>query len=88
MTTKVIETLNKIKELDVFEKQPLYFIGGTALSYYLKHRISEDIDIVSPNTLIYKDIYNVMFSLGAKEEEEEVRKQGKDVWVVLPDLMQ
>ena len=50
MTSNVISALNKIKNLEVF-KDELYFIGGTALSYFINHRISEDIDIVSPKTL-------------------------------------
>lgn len=45
MTANVIKTLKKIQDLDLF-KDDLYFIGGTALSYYINHRISEDINVV------------------------------------------
>ena len=41
MTSSVINVLNKIKDLDIFEDD-LYFVGGTALSYFIKHRVSED----------------------------------------------
>jgi predicted nucleotidyltransferase component of viral defense system len=47
MTADVITLLEQIKELEIFETHPLYFVGGTALAYYLEHRISEDIDIIS-----------------------------------------
>ena len=70
MTSNVISTLNKIKNLEVF-KDELYFIGGTALSYFINHRISEDIDIVSPKTLNYKRIIPIMASIGAKKVDDE-----------------
>ena len=70
MTSNVISTLNKIKNLEVF-KDELYFIGGTALSYFINHRISEDIDIVSPKTLNYKRIISLMSAIGAKKVDDE-----------------
>ncbi len=33
-----------------------YFIGGTALSYYLNHRISYDVDFISNRKLPYNDL--------------------------------
>ena len=62
--------LDKIKDLDIFEDD-LYFVGGTALSYFIKHRVSEDIDIVSPKILKYKNIIPIMQDLGAKKIEDE-----------------
>ena len=53
MTVNVQNVLNKINNNKIFNDE-LYFVGGTALAYYLNHRISEDIDIVSANTLKYK----------------------------------
>ena len=53
MTVNVQNVLNKINNNEIFNDK-LYFVGGTALAYYLNHRISEDIDIVSANTLKYK----------------------------------
>ena len=70
MTSNVISALNKIKDLEVF-KDELYFIGGTALSYFINHRISEDIDIVSPKTLNYKRIIPLMSTIGAKKVDDE-----------------
>ena len=70
MTSNVINVLYKIKDLDIFEDE-LYFVGGTALSYYIKHRVSEDIDITSPKILKYKNIISAMQSLGAKKIEDE-----------------
>ena len=51
MTANVIKVLEKIKSCELFERYPLYFVGGTALAYYLEHRISEDIDIISHEVL-------------------------------------
>ena len=70
MTSNVISALNKIKDLEVFDNE-LYFIGGTALSYFINHRISEDIDIVSPKILNYKKIIPIMTSIGAKKVDDE-----------------
>lgn len=70
MTSSVINVLNKIKELGIFEDE-LYFVGGTALSFYINHRVSEDIDIASPKVLKYKNINPIMQSLGAKKVEDE-----------------
>ena len=70
MTSNVISALNKIKNLEVF-KDELYFIGGTALSYFINHRISENIDIVSPKILDYKRIIPLMATIGAKKVDDE-----------------
>ena len=51
MTNDIKELLEKIKHSDIFEEHPFYFIGGTALSVYLDHRISYDIDITSTELL-------------------------------------
>lgn len=70
MTSSVISALNKIKELEVFNDE-LYFTGGTALSYFINHRISEDIDIVSPKILDYRKIIPIITSIGAKKVDDE-----------------
>ena len=62
--------LNKINNNKIFNDE-LYFVGGTALAYYLNHRISEDIDIVSANTLKYKQIIPNIMSLGATKLQDE-----------------
>ena len=56
MTANVITLLEQIKKLEMFETYPLYFVGGTALAYYLEHRISEDIDIISAVPLPHRRI--------------------------------
>ena len=70
MTANVIKVLEKIKESALFEDE-LFFVGGTALSYYINHRISEDIDIVSAKTLNYKTIVPMINSLGAVKIQDE-----------------
>ncbi len=71
MTAKVIEALESIKSLDIFENLPLYFIGGTALSYYLNHRISEDIDIISTIPLEYTKIIPIISSIDGEKLRDE-----------------
>ena len=70
MTANVIKALEKIKESALFEDE-LFFVGGTALSYYINHRISEDIDIVSVKALNYKTIVPMISSLGAVKIQDE-----------------
>ena len=70
MTANVQKVLKKIYNNEIFEDE-LYFAGGTALAYYLNHRISEDIDIVSSYTLNYKKIIPNMRALGAIKIEDE-----------------
>jgi hypothetical protein len=41
-TEKLLKEFSEYKELNDFA-----FVGGSALSYYLKHRFSEDIDFFS-----------------------------------------
>ena len=70
MTINVKQALDKISDNKIFDDE-LYFVGGTALAYYLKHRISEDIDIVSTKTLPYKKIIQQITSLGATKIQDE-----------------
>ena len=70
MTAKVIEVLKKIQDSDIFSTE-IYFAGGTALSYFLNHRVSEDIDIICVKTLDYKNIIPAMQSLGAMKIKDE-----------------
>ncbi len=71
MTAKVIEALESIKSLNIFEDSDLYFIGGTALAYYLNHRISEDIDIISMEPLPYKKIVSTITGMGGNKLRDE-----------------
>jgi len=71
MTARVIAALESVKSLEMFENLALYFIGGTALSYYLEHRISEDIDIISTEPLAYKKIISIILSMGGEKLRDE-----------------
>ena len=70
MTANVQQVLNKICNNEIFNDE-LYFVGGTALAYYLNHRISEDIDIVSPRTLTHRKIIPSITALGATKLQDE-----------------
>lgn len=70
MTVNVQKVLEKICNNAIFEDK-LYFVGGTALAYYLNHRVSEDIDIVCETTLNYKEIIPAMTSFGAVKIQDE-----------------
>jgi predicted nucleotidyltransferase component of viral defense system len=70
MTANVKKAIEKIYNNNIFDDE-LYFIGGTALAYYLNHRISEDIDIVSISSLKYKVIIPSMSLLGAIKLQDE-----------------
>jgi predicted nucleotidyltransferase component of viral defense system len=70
MTDNVQKVLEKICNNDIFQDE-LYFCGGTALAYYLKHRISEDIDIVSNSTLNHQKIIPNIIILGATKLQDE-----------------
>ena len=71
MTLKVTETLESIKDLPLFKDISLSFIGGTALAYYLQHRISEDIDIICSKALPYKEIIPAIESIGGRKLRDE-----------------
>ena len=49
MLDEIENLLKKFSKDKLFEQ--FYFIGGTALSYYLNHRISYDLDFISLNKL-------------------------------------
>ena len=70
MTANVKNALDKISDNEIFDNE-LYFTGGTALAYYLNHRISEDIDIVSSKSLPYKQIIPAITTLGAIKLQDE-----------------
>jgi len=65
MTKEIEALLEKIKQNSLFEKYPLYFSGGTALSTYLDHRVSYDIDFISAVKLPTAEIEAFAFSVGA-----------------------
>lgn len=65
MTENIRSLLEKIEHNDIFEKYPFFFIGGTALSTYLDHRISYDVDITSAELLPVSALKAFAFSLQA-----------------------
>lgn len=71
MTAKVIEALGSIKDLALFKDTSLSFIGGTALAYYLQHRISEDIDIICSKALPHREIISIIESIGGRKLRDE-----------------
>lgn len=70
MTVNVLRVLDKIKDSEIFN-DALFFTGGTALAYYINHRISEDIDIVSSTTLNYQKIIPIISTYKAMKIEDE-----------------
>ncbi|BAF69860.1 nucleotidyl transferase AbiEii/AbiGii toxin family protein [Nitratiruptor sp. SB155-2] len=71
MTSQVKKILDIFAKKEFLKENDLYFIGGTALSYYLNHRISEDIDFISSVPLNHRLIKKEMLSLNAKFIEDE-----------------
>ena len=70
MTADVKQALDAISNDEIFNNE-LYFTGGTALAYYLNHRVSEDIDIVSSQTLPHKQIIPNITRFGAIQIQDE-----------------
>jgi predicted nucleotidyltransferase component of viral defense system len=66
MTHEVKNVLEKIKNNTLFQDEPIFFTGGTALSTYLNHRISYDLDFICNKRLPTYNIKSFAFSIGAK----------------------
>jgi len=73
MTREIEVLLEKIHQEVIFEKHPLYFMGGTALSVYLDHRVSYDVDIVSAVKLPVFAIKAFAFGLKAHQINEHAK---------------
>lgn len=56
MTNAARLLLEKIKNDPLFQKHEFRFVGGTALSYHIEHRISEDLDFAFTSSLPVFDI--------------------------------
>lgn len=65
MTKEIKIVLDKICNNDIFDGN-CFFVGGTALSYYLNHRISYDIDIALTDKLSVSKINAFAYSIGAR----------------------
>lgn len=66
MTKEIKAFLETIKTHPIFEQHPFFFVGGTALSAYLNHRVSYDIDIASTCKLPVSAIKAFAFGIGAR----------------------
>jgi hypothetical protein len=66
MTNEIKELLERIKNHPIFDTDTFFFVGGTALSSYLNHRVSYDIDIASTCKLPISAIKAFAFSIGAR----------------------
>lgn len=56
MTHVAKELLDQIKNDQLFQKHKFLFVGGTALSHHITHRISEDLDFAFTSPLPVFDI--------------------------------
>ncbi len=56
MTERIKELLPSIENHQIFKKNDFRLVGGTAMSYHLDHRISEDLDFCILGELPLKDI--------------------------------
>ena len=65
VTIEIKNLLSKIEHHTLFKDYPIYFVGGTALSTYLDHRISYDIDFICDTKLPVNAINAFAFSIGA-----------------------
>lgn len=64
MTNEIKELIEAIKTHPIFDQHPFFFVGGTALSSYLNHRVSYD--IASTCKLPVSQIKTFAFKLGAR----------------------
>lgn len=80
-TKKVLEL---IANDDLFKKFDIRFVGGTALSYRINHRLSEDLDFAALE-LAPKEIEEMMYRYGAEKlehnitMEDYVKNDGEDI---------
>jgi len=65
MTNEIKIVLDRICDNEIFDDDT-FFVGGTALSYYLNHRISYDIDIALTDKLPISKINAFAYSIGAR----------------------
>lgn len=56
MTEKIKELLPVIKTHKIFKEYDFRLVGGTAMSYHLNHRVSEDLDFCILGDLPLEDI--------------------------------
>lgn len=71
MTNEARALLERIKDAELFRPSEghcgIYFAGGTALSHYLDHRISYDLDFICTKELPVQAIIGFAVSLGGRK---------------------
>ncbi len=84
MLEKTRKVLELISDDDLFANNDIRFVGGTALSYIISHRLSEDLDFAALE-LNPKEIIKVMSKYGAEKMEHDptmkdyVHNDGEDI---------
>ena len=84
MLQKTQEVLEFIANDELFENNDIRFVGGTALSYLIEHRLSEDLDFASLE-VSSEEIEEVMKKYGAEKlehdstQEDYVTNEGGDI---------
>jgi predicted nucleotidyltransferase component of viral defense system len=84
MLAKTKEVLEHIANDELFKKYDIRFVGGTALSYLINHRLSEDLDFAALE-LTPKEIIEIMIKYGATKLEHNVtmedyiKNDGEDI---------
>ncbi len=64
-TEEILKILGKEEEIEDF-----ILVGGSALSYYLKHRLSEDIDLITAQDVLDE---NQIYKLLKKLEDKKIK---------------
>ena len=84
MLEKTKEVLDYISSHKFFQDHDIRFVGGTALSYLIDHRLSEDLDFALLD-IPKKDIEKMMDSYGATllphddKLIDDVANEGEDI---------
>lgn len=84
MLDKTKEVLLLISNDPLFKENDIRFVGGTALSYHIQHRLSEDLDFATLK-LDPVLIYNTMIKYGANKIElndsikDSALNEGEDI---------
>lgn len=100
MTSQLKTLLDNIKDHKIFVKNDFRLVGGTALSYHINHRLSEDLDFFILKPLPRNDIDSFIdFAINIYGEENvypipqsnnqmyEVQKVGADINDIQQDWM-
>lgn len=70
MLEKTKQVLDVLAQHELFKKQDIRFVGGTALSYLINHRLSEDLDFAMLE-LCKDEIEEMMHSFGAVKTDHD-----------------